>query len=349
MTLEVLQIIWFLLVAVLVLGFAILSGFDLGVGNLHLFTNNKKEREDNFYAIGPFWDSNQVWLLTGGGALFAAFPMVYATAFSGFYLALMLLLFFLIFRSVSIEFQHQLPSSGWKKAWDWGFGLGSIVPSILFGVAIGNIMRGIPLDTKYNFAGTFFGLLNPYSIVIGLLSLTMFTMHGAAFLIARMDGDIVHKAKRWGYNAWAAFVALYIASTIWSYIATPRLFENFFSFPVLFILPLIAVSAMVYYPNALKGKGGWSPFLASTSNIVGILGTLAASLFPYLIPSNTDLANSLTIYNSSSSQLTLTVMLILAVIGVPLVILYTTYVYRKFKKIPTQILFSDKDKVEIAG
>jgi cytochrome d ubiquinol oxidase subunit II len=331
MTLATLQTIWFLLVAVLITSYALLDGFDLGIGNLHLFTKGDEERSTMFYTIGPFWDSNQVWLLTGGGAIFAAFPMVYATVFSGFYLALMLLLFALIFRAVSIEFQHLLATPRWKKVWDTGFGIGSILPSILFGVAMGNILRGIPLDGQHNFVGTFFGLLNPYALVLGLISLTMFTMHGAAFLIAKTNGTLNKKARIWGQNAWSAYIFLFVVGSIWSYISTPRLFANFFNQPILFILPIIAVVGMLYYPVALKKNTRWKPFLASALNILGTLSITAASLFPYLVPANNNLANSLTIYNASSSQLTLNVMLILALIGMPLVIAYTSYIYRKFK------------------
>lgn len=344
MTLEILQVVWFVLVAVLILGFAILAGFDLGVGNLHLFTKNAKERENNFYAIGPFWDSNQVWLLTGGGALFAAFPMVYATAFSGFYMALMLLLLALITRVVSIEFQHLLPSLEWKKIWDLGFGIGSVVASILFGVAMGNVLRGLPLDETHNFAGTFLGLLNPYSIVVGLLAFAMFTMHGAAFLIARTEGDMVNKARRWGRNGWFAFTSFFIVVTIWSFTSIPRLFSNFLNYPLLFGLALLVIGAIVYYPAALKQEKPWLPFIASTINIVGLLGIVGASLFPYMIPATPVLANSLTIYNASSSQRTLGIMLVMALTGLPLVILYTTYVYRKFKKDTTKNLTVSNEK-----
>lgn len=335
MSLEFLQVTWFLLVSVLVLGFTLLSGFDLGVGNLHLFTKDYKEREANFYTIGPFWDANQVWLITGGGALFAAFPIVYATAFSSFYLALMLVLFALIFRGVSIEFQHQLPSPEWRKYWDIGFGVGSILASVLFGVAIGNIMRGIPLDSSQNFAGTFFGLLNPYALSIGVVSLFMLSLHGASFLIARGQGATVDKARKWGQIAWFAFVVFYLVATILSYLQVPRLFQNFSDYPVLFVLPLVVLAGCAYYPRALKSRSLWAPFTASSLIIIGTLGTLAGSLFPYLIPASNDLANSLTIFNSSSSQLTLTVMFALAIVGMPIVIIYSTFVYRKFKK-PTK-------------
>jgi cytochrome d ubiquinol oxidase subunit II len=165
--------IWFWLIAVLIIGYAILDGFDFGVGVLSLFGRDEKERRIHFNAIGPVWDGNEVWLITGGGALFAAFPIVYATVFSGFYLALMLLLTALIFRAVSFEFRNKVESPGWRRAWDFAFGFGSLLPAVLFGIAVGNILRGVPIDASGNFLGTFLGLLNPYSIGVGLLSLVL--------------------------------------------------------------------------------------------------------------------------------------------------------------------------------
>jgi len=330
MSLELLQISWFFLVGVLILGYALLDGFDLGVGNLHLFNRSNKEREEMIYAIGPFWDSNQVWLITGGGAIFAAFPMVYATVFSGFYLAFMLLLLALIFRAVSIEFHHQLSDYRWKRYWDWGFGLGSITASILFGVAMGNILRGIPLDAQYNYTGTFFDLLNPYSLVMGLLSLAMFTMHGAAFLYGKGTSALAPKAGGWAKKAWFIYLALFLIGTIWSYLAVPRLFSNYFAYPILFGAPIITLTALVYFPRSFNAESIWRPFLTSGLSIGGIVATIGGSLFPYLVPASSDQGSSLTIYNASSSQLTLTVMLVLAVIGMPLVIFYSAYIYKKF-------------------
>lgn len=335
MSMEFLQITWFFLVGILILGYALLDGFDLGVGNLHLFNRSAKEREEMIYSIGPFWDSNQVWLLTGGGALFAAFPMVYATVFSGFYLAFMLLLLALIFRGVSIEFHHQLNNSRWKNFWDWGFGLSSILASILFGVAIGNILRGIPLDAQFNYTGSFLDLLNPYALVMGLLSLAMFTMHGAAFLYGRGTSELAGKSRRWARKAWAVYLLLFVVGTVWSYLATPRLFINYFEFPLLFVAPAITLAALLYFPKTFKANSPWAPFLTSALSIVGIIATIGGGLFPYLVPASPDLLGSLTIYNSSSSRFTLTVMLILAVIGMPLVIFYNFYIYKKFLK-PSQ-------------
>ena len=190
-----LNIIWFLLIAVLLIGYAILDGFDLGVGVLHLFTKDENERRININSIAPVWDGNEVWLLTAGGALFAAFPIVYATVFSGFYLAFMLLLFALIFRAVSMEFRGKVDSPKWRSVWDWAFGLGSLLPALLYGVAIGNILRGIPINSEGYFTGNFFSLLNPYSILVGLLSLVLFTMHGSIYLSMKSAGAHRERVK----------------------------------------------------------------------------------------------------------------------------------------------------------
>ncbi|MCW2276769.1 cytochrome d ubiquinol oxidase subunit II [Heliophilum fasciatum] len=334
MTMEILQITWFLLVAVLIVGYALLDGFDLGVGCWHLFTNDDQERETMIASIGPYWDSNQVWLLTGGGAIFAAFPMVYATVFSGFYLALILLLLGLIFRAVSIEFQHQVDSPRWRHAWDLGFSFGSILPSFLFGVAMGNILRGVPVDAAGNYAGDFLGLLNPYSLVMGLLSLAMFSMHGAAFLIAQTDGELVKKARLWARSAWLNLAIAFVVATVWSFLATPRLFANFQQMPVLYLFPVAAIAGLAYFPVTLRGSSRLTPLMTSGITIVGLLGIVAAGLFPYLVPSSLDLSYSLTAFNASSSERTLTVMSLLALIGLPIVLAYTFYIYRAFAKAP---------------
>ncbi|MBM7866215.1 cytochrome d ubiquinol oxidase subunit II [Heliobacterium gestii] len=325
-----LQITWWVLIGVLLLGYALLDGFDLGVGALYLLTKDPEERKRLIYSIGPYWDSNQVWLLTGGGAIFAAFPMVYATVFSGFYLALMLVLFALIFRAVSLEYQHQLDSPGWRKWWDLGFGIGSLLPSILYGVAVGNILRGIPLDAKGGYLGDFLSLLNPYSLVMGLVSLCLFAMHGGAFIISQSDGALQQKARRWARAAWLALIPLFLIGTAWSYLGTPRLFGNYLSVPLIWVLPLIALIGLAYFPVALKGGRAYAPLSASALTIFGLLSTLAASLFPYIVPASNNLANSLTVFTASSSERTLMIMLILALIGLPIVLTYTAYIYRTF-------------------
>ena len=326
-----LQIIWFILVGVLIIGYAILDGFDFGVGVLHLFSKSESERRINMNAVGPVWDGNEVWLLTGGGALFAAFPIVYATVFSGFYLALILLLAALIFRAVSFEFRGKVDSPSWKRFWDYAFGIGSLLPAILFGVAFGNILRGVPVDQSGAYLGTFLGLLNPYSILIGLLSLFMFLTHGSIYLAMKTEGDLQNRIMNRINPFWITYVILYILATFYTMFEASYLFIGTLSSPLFWIVFLLLLASIIYIPVAVKAKKLFTAFISSSVSIASIIGIAAISLFPRLVPSNIDLNYSLTITNASSSEGTLTAMLIIALIGVPIVIVYTVYIYRVFK------------------
>ncbi|MBU0678710.1 MAG: cytochrome d ubiquinol oxidase subunit II [Verrucomicrobia bacterium] len=322
---------WFILVGVLIGGYAILDGFDLGVGVIHLFTRNEHERRVNLNAIGPVWDGNEVWLLTGGGALFAAFPIVYATVFSAFYMALMLLLVALIFRAVSLEFRGKVDAPAWKRFWDWAFGLGSLVPALLFGVAVGNIARGIPLDSEGMYTGGFFNLLNPYALLAGALSLVMCVMHGAAYLSMKSEGDQRRRMRKWLSRTWIAFAALYACVLIATYFAAPFLLYGVSKSPLLLALLIILMAGLVFIPIASGANRDGRAFLASAVTILATVGLFAVCLFPRLVPSCTDLANSLTIYNAASTPRTHRVMLIIALVGMPLVIGYSAVIYRVFK------------------
>jgi len=330
-----LNITWFLLVGVLIIGYAILDGFDLGVGVIQLFTRDENERKVNINSIGPVWDGNEVWLLTGGGALFAAFPIVYATVFSGFYIAFMLLLYFLVFRAVSFEFRKFSESPEAKKRWDLAFAIGSFGPALLFGVAIGNIMRGLPIeiiDGKIVSNITFLGILNPYSLLIGILGLVMFTMHGAIYLTMKIEGNHQQKMINWANKTWMGFIVLYVISTLSTFFVAPYLFNGMLKNPLFWTLFILLLLSIVYIPVGLKAKRFGYTFLASAINIASIVGLFAVSLFPRLVPSSIDLANySLTIYNASSTQRTLETMLIIALIGVPIVLAYTIVIYRIFR------------------
>ncbi|MCU7499519.1 MAG: cytochrome d ubiquinol oxidase subunit II [Ignavibacteria bacterium] len=326
-----LNTIWFILVGVLIMGYAILDGFDLGVGILHLFTKDETEKRISLNAIGPVWDGNEVWLLTGGGALFAAFPAVYATVFSGYYIALMLLLLALILRAISMEFRSKVEDSGWRRFWDYAFGIGSLLPSILFGVAIGNILRGLPINEKGLFTGTFPGLLNPYSILIGLLSMAMFIMQGSVYLAMKSAGSQKKRAEAAASASWIALISLYVVATLSSIIISPFLFEGLLRNPLFYIVFVLLLSAFVYFPVALKAGKLKIAIISSSVIIASMIGLMAISLFPRLVPSGTNLAYSLTIYNSSSTPATLTAMLIIALIGMPAVIAYTAFIYKVFK------------------
>lgn len=326
-----LNMIWFALFGVLIAGYAILDGFDLGVGALHLFGRSDHERRIHINAIAPVWDGNEVWLLTAGGALFAAFPRVYATVFSSFYLALVLLLAFLIMRAVSMEFRGKVDSLRWRNFWDWSFGIGSLVPALLFGVAVGNILRGIPITDDRVFTGSFFGLLNPYALLVGVLSLVMFTMHGALYMTLKTDGELQERMKAWATKSWVVFIILYVVATFATFFVSPFLFEGVLGNPLFWVFFLLLFVSILYIPVATNARRYWAAMLASSLTILSMIGLAAVSMFPVLVPSTLDPAYSLTAYNAASTPRTHTVMLVIALIGMPIVIGYTIFIYRVFK------------------
>ena len=322
---------WFLLFGVLITGYAILDGFDLGVGVLHLFARSEEERRIHINAIGPVWDGNEVWLLTGGGALFAAFPAVYATVFSGFYLALVLVLVALILRAVSFEFRGKVASPAWRAVWDWAFGLGSLVPALIFGVAVGNIMRGLPFDARGDIAVTLFGLLNPYALLIGALSLAMFVAHGATYLTLKTQGPLHERIVEWAQRLWVAYILLFCVASVATTGAARYLFQGGGPSAFTWGFGALFVAAALGYPFALKARRFGLAFTASSVAIASQIGIAAAGLFPRLVPARPDLAQSLTIYNASSSPRTLTTMLVVALVGMPFVVGYTIWIYRVFR------------------
>lgn len=328
--------IWFVLIGVLFVGYAIFDGFDLGVGTLYPFLGTSDEEKAVMrLSVGPVWDGNEVWLLTGGGALFAAFPAVYATVFSGFYLALMLLLFALIFRAGAMEFRHRDPA--WAKFWDWAFFLGSAIPALLFGVAVGNIVRGVPLTVEGEFiagsAPTFganlLAALNPYSIVIGLLGLSWILLHGASWLGVKTSGDFHRRVSSTRSVLLAAYAALFMAGAAATAAFVPDALDRVIgSIAGWAFIAAGIVGIVVTWFAGRQGKD-LAAFYGSALGAVSLVGIWAASIFPSLVPS-TGAGESLTIANSASSDLTLTVMLIIAGIGVPLVLLYFFIIYRTY-------------------
>jgi cytochrome d ubiquinol oxidase subunit II len=326
-----LNTIWFILVAVLIGGYAVLDGFDLGVGIIHLFTKSEDERRIHLKATGPVWDGNEVWLLTGGGAMFAAFPAVYATVFSGFYLALVLLLVALIFRAVSMEFRNLVDSAAWRMAWDLAFGIGSLLPAILFGVAVGNVLRGVPVDQGGNWTGSFIGLLNPYSVLVGLVSLTAFVMHGALYLRMKTEGEIGARMRTWAMRGYVAWLAIYAAATVATGFVAPHLFESGMKNPLFWVFSILLLAGIIGVPLFTRWGKEFLALVSSGASILAMVALAGVSLFPRLVPSITNLDYSLTIYNACSSQMTLTVMLVIALIGMPIVIGYTAVIYRIFR------------------
>ncbi len=327
-----LQIVWFVLIGVLLAGYAVLDGFDLGVGILHPLAKGDREKRIFVNSIGPIWDGNEVWLITFGGALFAAFPSAYATVFSGFYLAFMALLFALILRAVSLEFRSKIQSPRWRSFWDFGFFLASLLATLLFGVAVGNAIVGIPLDEEYIFTGTFFTLLKPYPLLIGALSVSLFAMHGALYLFLKTpDGELQDRLRRWMWHTWGVFLVLYILATIFTLIAVERAIPNFEQFPWAVAVVVINVLAIANIPRAISADKPGQAFICSALTIVALVCLFSLALWPNLVTASNDAANSLTISRAASSEKTLKIMFIIALIGMPLVLTYTTIVYWTFR------------------
>ncbi|MBN2802571.1 MAG: cytochrome d ubiquinol oxidase subunit II [Deltaproteobacteria bacterium] len=325
-----LQITWFMLLGVLLTGFAVMDGFDLGVGFWHLGAKGDRERRTLLNSIGPVWDGNEVWLLTGGGALFAAFAPVYAAVFSGFYIAMMLVLLALIFRAVSLEFRSREESLVWRTTWDYIFSISSTLAALLFGVALGNILHGIPLNENGDYTGTFLALLNPYALLIGLVGLFMMALHGANFIIIKTDGELAEKAVSWAVRAGVLYGVLFVLASIYTITGFEHLMANYYKVPVLWAIPLTAIVSIILSTLYAKKHQGVKAFIFSTLSIVSMMGITGAALFPRLVPASNNPQFTLTAANSSSSELTLLTMLILAAIGVPIVLGYTFWAYKSF-------------------
>ena len=326
-----LNTIWFLLIGALLSGYAILDGFDLGIGMLHLFVRDDDGRRIMINSIGPVWDGNEVWLVTGGGALFAAFPHVYATVFSGFYNAMILLLFMLIFRAVAIEFRSKRPMKWWRQMWDVAFSVASFLISFLMGIALGNIITGIPIGPDKEFTGTFFGLLNPYALLVGFTTVALFMMHGAIYGVMKTEGELQTKLRAWVNNSIIFFVICYSTVTMATLIYFPHMVENFRAVPILFVVALLNMLAISNIPREISKGRELRAFFSSAASIAALLMLFAIGIFPNIVYSNPNPEHSLTLYNAASSKKTLTIMLIIALIGIPFVFAYTITIYWIFR------------------
>lgn len=326
-----LNAVWFVLVGVLFTGYALLDGFDLGVGALHLFTRGDEHRRIMLNSIGPVWDGNEVWLVTGGGALFAAFPNVYATVFSGFYLAFILLLFALIFRAVAIEFRSKQPMRWWRQMWDIGFAGGSILSSFLIGVAMGNIAWGVPIDEQGEFAGSFLGLLHPYALLLGITTVGLFMMHGAIYVVMKTDGELQGRVRTWINRTIIFFIVCYALTTMATLLYVPHMAARVRAQPWLFSVAVVNMLAIANIPREIHHGRNFRAFLSSCAAMIALMTLFGLEMFPHLVLSNPDMANSLTIYNAASSQKTLGIMLTIAMIGVPVVLAYTVSIYWIFR------------------
>ncbi len=324
------QIIWFILWGVLWAVYFMLDGFVLGTGMLHHYlARNDQDKKIMINTVGPVWDGNEVWLVTAGGATFAAFPKTYALMFSYLYSALLLLLFSLIIRGVSIEFRGKINNDGWKKTWDLGIFIGSALPALLLGVAFGNIFSGLPMDAA-GYHGSFLSLLNPYGLLTGALFVLLFLTHGSLYACVKTEGDLCDKSSATANKLWPALLLVAVVFLIATAFAT-RLYNNYMTTMPLLVVPLLAVAALIGIKVFLVKGRMLMAFASSCITIVMIVFTGMIGLFPNLIPSSTDTAYSLTIFNSSSSIYTLKIMTVVAFVFVPIVIAYKIWVYRVFR------------------
>ncbi len=370
----VLKLIWWGLVGVLLIGFAIMDGHDMGVGVLlPLLGRDDTERRIIINSVAPHWDGNQVWFITAGGAIFAAWPFVYATAFSGMYWALLLVLFALFFRPVGFEYRSKMPGATWRKAWDTGIFAGSAVPALVFGVAFGNLFQGVPftLDEtmRSTYAGSFWALLNPFALLTGVVSLALLTLQGAAFLSHRTEGELQDRARRAG--TWAGIVLLLAFSVAGLWVAqlsgytitqqpdpagilNPLMKQvalvkggwlgNFAHHPLLWVVPLLAYLGALGAILGLRVGRTLLAFCGSSLAVAGVILTAGVALFPFVLPSSLNPTASLTLWDATSSQVTLNVMLYVAVIFTPLVLAYTGWAYRVMAGKLTRDYITTNDK-----
>ena len=326
----VLQTVWFILVTVLFIGFFFLEGFDYGVGMWLPFLGKKdEERRVILNTFGPVWNSNEVWMLTAGGAMFASFPHVYATLFSGFYLALVLMLVALILRGVAIEYRSKRESAKWRATWDWMVFIGSALPALLWGVAVANLMRGFAIDENMNYWGGLLPLLNPYGLLGGLVFVALFLMHGANFLSVRMEGELAERARKAAFQSWIAATVLTVLFVVWTFFATDILTKPGVNGLIPAVLAAVALLLVGYFRRA--GKDGLA-FVMGSLTVVFATIMVFAGLYPRILISSLNPAYSLTISNASSTPYTLTVMTIVAVVFVPIVLAYVGWTYHVFRQ-----------------
>ena len=325
-----LNTIWFILVTVLFIGFFFLEGFDYGVGILMPFlSKDDNERRAVINTIGPHWDGNEVWMITAGGAMFASFPHVYATLFSGFYLALVLMLVALIFRGLAFEYRSLREDPVWRNRWDWAIFGGSLVPALLWGVTVGNLMRGFAIDADMNYWGGLIPLLNPFSLLGGLVFVTLFTTHGANFLALKLEGDLANRAKKFGSQAWIVATVLTVLFVIWSFFETDILTKSGINGLVPALLAAVALLLAGFY--AKKGADMLA-FIMGSLTIVFATVMVFMGLFPRILISSMNVAYNLDIHNAAASPYSLKVMSIVAVIFIPIVLIYQIWTYKVFSK-----------------
>ena len=354
-----LKVVWWLLIGLLLIGFAVTDGFDLGVGILLPFTaRSDSERRVVLNTVGPVWEGNQVWFILGGGAIFAAWPALYAASFSGFYLAMMLVLAALVLRPVGFKFRSKMPGHRWRSTWDWALFISGAVPPLVFGVAMGNLFLGVPFrfdpELRAAYAFGLFDLFKPFAVLTGFVSVAMLVTHGAAYLALKTEGAIADRARTAGWIAALIWPLLYALAGIWlassdmglaivgaaASAAPPNplaktvvhaagaWLANYGRWPALWIVPGVGLAAPLLFVVLASARRAGLAFVASALGIAGTVGSVGVSLFPFLLPSSSDLASSLTVWDASSSQRTLAIMLIAVCLFLPVVLAYTAWVYR---------------------
>ncbi len=371
---DVLRLIWWVLLGVLLIGFAIMDGFDLGVASLLPFVaKTDVERRVVINTIGPVWEGNQVWLILGGGAIFAAWPALYAVSFSGFYLAMFAILAALILRPVGFKYRSKREDEAWRTRWDWALFVGGAVPSLIFGVAVGNVLQGVPFqfdaDLHSTYLGTFFGLLNPYALLCGLLSVAMLVTHGATWLVFKTDGPIADRARavgsvgailtivlfalgglalHWfveGYKITSAINPVGPSNPLSKTVVTEAgaWFANYRTYPILWLAPALGGLGSLLTLVLLQARKDGLSFLASAIGIFGIISTVGVSMFPFILPSSIDPKSSLTVWDTSSSHMTLFIMLVVTAIFLPIILAYTSWVYKVMWGKVDAAMVSDKN------
>lgn len=323
--------LWFLVVGGLFSGYAILDGFDLGAGALHLFLKKENSRRIALNAVGPVWDGNEVWLVIGGGALFAGFPVVYAFLFSVMYIPFMLFLAFLILRAVSIEFRGKEPMLWWRRTWDTVYSLSSILLAFLLGVVLGNVLQGMPIGKDQTLEGNWLQFINLYAIMVGTTTVALFSMHGAIYLTMKTEGRLFARLTLLLKRAIVFFVVSFACVTVYTLIYLPHLSDSFKQDPLLFFLPLAALLSIANIPRLVAKKKYGLSFLFSSLTVSLLLILVAFELYPNILLSTIDPRYNIHIYNAASSEKSLGIMLIIALIGAPLVAAYTIFVFWTFK------------------
>jgi len=326
-----LHVQWFVLLGTLLTGYAILDGFDLGVGILYLAVRRDEERRILLNSIGPLWDGNEVWLVTFGGALFAAFPVAYATAFSAFYAPFMALLFALILRAVSIEFRSKREGRGWRGFWDVCFSAASVLATFLFGVAVGSSMRGIPIGADMALVGSPAALVGIYPALVGAFAVATFAMHGSIYLYLKTEGELQRRVHGWMWRTFGVFLVLYMLATIYTLAALPSAIRNFRTVPWAWAVVVLNVLAIANIPRAIFLARPFYAFVSSACTIAALTFLFGFALFPNLMVSTMSPGLSLTVYNAASSEKTLHIMRTIAFLGMPFVAAYTGVVYWVFR------------------